>query len=121
MALSGLSAGKQERFTLPSIAQAKSVGQSRRMWFAACLTAPGTGPAGREPHLWTLGVSNWLGTGHSIDAVRAESVCTGRQAQNHRAHRILRPLPNRPDSLSCRDLVSTVSIIRRPWWTKRKV
>jgi len=27
MTLSGLSAGKQERFALPSIAQAKSIGQ----------------------------------------------------------------------------------------------
>jgi len=31
MTLSGLSAGKQERFALPSIAQAKSVRQSRRV------------------------------------------------------------------------------------------
>ena len=28
--------------------------------------SPGTWPAGREPHLWTLGVPDWLGTGHSL-------------------------------------------------------
>ncbi len=33
-----------------------------------------------------------------IDAVRAGNVHTGRQAKNHRAHRILRPLPNLSDS-----------------------
>jgi len=42
-----------------------------------------------------MGVPNIdVGHGPSIDAVRAGSTCTDRQAQNHCAHRILRPLPN---------------------------
>ncbi len=40
-----------------------------------------------------------VGHGPFIDAVRAGRVCTGRQAQNHRAHHILRFLLNLSNSL----------------------
>gem|GEM_PF-5178451 len=45
-----------------------------------------------------------VGHGPFIDAVRAGNACTSWQAQNHRVHYILRPLPNQSYSILARRL-----------------